>query len=281
MKIIIITILSIIVLIAFYIFLVKREIYTGDSVIVIGDPTASKKPKIFWTYWEGGDIPDTVMKCIGTWTKHNPDYKTIILSRVNLHLYCDDDIFNFPYADNPPRTSDFVRLSVLEKHGGTWIDCSSILTQPLDDHPYDYVGYYINGFTTNLEYPVLENWFISCVENCDFIQKWKRAFFSINNYNTVLGYLYSMRKTTDFQNISNPFYLTMHVAAQHVLQNEKFSSSMYLMKAEDGPFKYLAENNWDSNNAVESLLRGENVTPLIKLRGTERDILIKNDFPDF
>lgn len=69
----------------------------------------------------------------------------------------------------------------------------------------------------------------------------------------------------------------MHVAAQCVLQNEKTNTSMYLMKAENGPFKYLAVNGWKSEQAIDSLIRGENITPLIKFRGEERKIIDKNE----
>jgi hypothetical protein len=146
------------------------------------------------------------------------------------------------------------------------------MSEPLQDHPYEYVGYYIDGMTKNKKYPVIENWFISCVKNCQFIKRWKDIFYSIND-GTVDEYLHKLQQTTDFQGISGPTYLTMHVAAQYVLQNEKVNTSMYLMRAENGPFKYLADKDWDSRKAVDSLVRGENITPLIKLRGAERNML--------
>jgi hypothetical protein len=273
MKIIILGVI-IIVLVALLLITRYERFEDMESIIVFGSPTEKEKPKIFWTYWDN-DIPDTIKKCIATWTKHNSEYKTIILNRDNLHLYCDDDIYSFPYSDNPQRRSDFVRLAVLSKHGGTWIDSSSIMTEPIQDQPYEYVGYYINGFTEDKQYPVIENWFISCVKNCQFIKRWKDIFYSINEHTTVLGYLLKIWKTTDFQNISTPWYLTMHIAAQYVLQNENVNTSMYLMKAEDGPLKYLDVNNWKSEQAIDSLIRGENITPLIKFRGDERKIIDK------
>lgn len=276
MKIIILVVVSIVFVIITLLFTRRESFDDSISDIVIGSPTYRLKPKIFWTYWDN-DVPYTIKKCIETWTQHNPDYKTIILNKKNLHLYCDEDIYNLPYADNPQRTSDFVRLAVLSKHGGTWVDSSSIMTKPLQDHPYEYVGYYINGFTSNKKYPVIENWFISCVKDCEFIRRWKDAFYMINSHKTVFGYMYRIWRTTDFQKISLPWYLTMHLAAQYVLQNENAHTSMYLMKAEYGPLKYLAENGWNSTKSVEGLAKGENITPLIKFRKDERNVVDKNE----
>ena len=42
-----------------------------------------------------------------------------------------------------------------------------------------------------------------------------------------------------------------------------------LLSAEDGPFKYLVKNDWDSNKAVKDLAEFR-FEPIIKLRGGER-----------
>jgi hypothetical protein len=274
MKLIVLAIAMIICMAVIY-WSCRTEAYRDGSTLIFGKPTRSIKPKIFWTYWEDSDIPDIIRKCIATWEKHHPDYDIIILNKETLHLYCDDDIYNLKHADTPPRISDFVRLAVLTKYGGTWIDCSSILTEPLQDHPYECVGYYIDGFTTKHMYPVIESWFISCVKNCQFVKKWKDAFYSINNYDTIDDYLSATRKTTDFQNINSPAYLTIHVAAQYVLQNDNGNFSLYLMKAEDGPLKYLAKNEWKSDKAIDGLIKGEHITPIVKFRSQERNVLEK------
>ena len=46
------------------------------------------------------------------------------------------------------------------------------------------------------------------------------------------------------------------------------------MKAEDGPFKYLTNNNWDSQISMQKLCNvSELKTPIIKFRGRERKII--------
>jgi len=82
--------------------------------------------------------------------------------------------------DSITRKSDFIRLELLSKYGGIWMDASIICKYSLNwIHAYqkntdaEMVGYYINGFTTIEKYPVVENWFISCIPKSRFIELWK------------------------------------------------------------------------------------------------------------
>jgi hypothetical protein len=86
---------------------------------------------------------------------------------------------------------------------------------------------------------------------------------------------FSKARGNDLQNISNPKYLYIHVAAQSVMQTSNVTKSMKFMKAEDGPYKYITNNDWDSVKALEDLCKGHHRTDIIKFRGKERGILIK------
>jgi len=228
-------------------------------------------PKVIWTYWDCETLPQSVKSCVVSWKKYNPDHKIIILNKNNLYLYTNEDIFNFKFSTTSQRTSDFVRLCVLAKHGGTWADATIFMTKPLRmETQYEFMGYYINGFTTDKKYPVIENWFFRCLPKSYFITKWKDAFLKINDYNSVEDYVDYIKKNIDIQKIPMPEYLTMHLAAQWVLQKDDVDMlKLKLLSAEDGPFKYLVKNDWDSNKAVKDLAEFR-FEPIIKLRGGER-----------
>ena len=57
---------------------------------------------------------------------------------------------------------------------------------------------------------------------------------------------------------------------------DEIRKTMRLQRAESGPFKYLAVNNWDMDTALNSLCDGENITDIIKFRGTEREKIVKD-----
>jgi hypothetical protein len=260
-------------------FLFYIIIYTGKNI----EGYSSGIPKKIWTYWNSDDIPDVVVRCIATWKKHNPDFMVTVLTPTNLNKYIEEDIKSIKWNDSPARESDIVRLLIIEKYGGYWCDSTIIMTAPLNYHltSQTFVGYYIGGFTTKPEYPVLESWFFGSEPRNPFVTKWKNAFFKLGDFKNVSDAVSYMKKEgVNIQNIDIPEYLFIHVAAQYVFQKQmtpdEIKKYLFLQKAEDGPYKYLSNNNWSSHNALNDLCDGNNITPLIKFRGGERGILIDN-----
>jgi amino acid permease len=145
-------------------------------------------PAIIWTYWNNDTIPEVVQKCIDSWHHHNPTYRVIVLSPKNLMNYINVNVKDISFNDSSARESDIVRLLVLEKYGGIWSDATIFLTQPypfsLTSH-HQFIGYYLDSFTTNKDYPVLESWFFATVPNGEFITKWREAFFKLEEYDSV------------------------------------------------------------------------------------------------
>lgn len=234
-------------------------------------------PKIIWTYWDG-DIPLIVQKCINTWKKHNPDHKIIILNNDTIPSF----IKEIKHAQNDPtRRSDYVRLYVLNQYGGIWMDSTIICNAPLPiDYNNEFEGYYINAYTIpELKEcsPVIESWFIACRRNNEFIKAWYEEFMRTSKYDTIDGYLESINNEGIQHNINIPEYLTIHISAQAVLQRETCNKyKLNLKKAEDTAFKYLVDNNWDSEKALDALSEDKYIDqPIIKLRGDERKLFEK------
>ena len=251
-------------------------------------------PKNIWTFWNSDKIPDVVTKCINTWRKHCPDYTITILTPSNLHLHvCNArNILELPFSDTPQRLADFVRLHVLFEHGGYWMDSSIILFGSLDVFSVqqrrlrtEFVGYYIESFTVDTRYPVIENWFFGCVKNSTFVGQWRDEFMRINSYRSAMTYVDHIRMHGI--NLSGipyhmSFYLSMHVAAQVIIQHYNYPMDRcFLQKAENGPLHYLATNKWRSKKALRHLVRsiqsGNDMnTVFIKLRGPERKLVQNN-----
>jgi hypothetical protein len=243
-----------------------------------GFVSQSTIPPILWTYWNSNEIPDVVKRCIDSWAYHNPSYEINVVTPANLYDYIDIDIKDIQFNDSPARESDIVRLLLLEEYGGVWSDASILATAPYPfslDSGAEFIGYYLDGFTTRPEFPVLESWFFATVPHGQFIKGWKRAFFSLDTFVTVKDAVEYMKQVgIDLQKISNIEYLYIHVAAQYVMQTDRsVLRTMQFMKAEDGPYRYLTQNDWDSRKALENLCKGQNRTELIKFRGHERKIL--------
>ena len=240
-------------------------------------------PKIIWTFWDSDKAPELVIHCFKNMKKYNPDWSLVILSPKNLSKYTDEDILGMKMSNTPQRTSDLVRMAILEKYGGVWCDASLILNSSLNwiyrYEGYEYIGYYIEKSTTRTEYPVIENWFFACVTGCHFMSMWKEEFFRINEYDTPEDYTDSViAEGVDVQNICFIYYLTMHVAAQKVIQKrmtlQEFNSTIKLLKAEDGPFKLMDNGMWNIEYGLRAA-RDEH-HPIVKIIGPSRDSISKS-----
>jgi hypothetical protein len=245
---------------------------------------SSEIPKTIWTYWDSPNLPETVKKCIETWKKYNPDYEVIVLSDDKIKTYLPEtDVLGMKMADKPQRRSDFIRIHIIEKYGGIWCDASIMLNGSLEfirsKTGYEFVGYHIGKMMNSESSPVIENWFMAAPPGSDFIRKWRETFVKINNFNDPNDYVKSIQdQGVDISKVESPDYLTMHVASQHVIQKQMEPNSvykkLYLMKAEDGPLKYLSTNDWDSSRGIASICKNDTYDhPVIKFRGTERNVI--------
>ena len=85
-----------------------------------------------FTFWEPRDsIPGYISLCIKTWKKNLPNnYKVIVLDYHNLKDYLNDKIINeiFDKQMSLSIQADAIRVAVLQKYGGFWIDADTIIT---------------------------------------------------------------------------------------------------------------------------------------------------------
>jgi hypothetical protein len=247
-------------------------------------------PKHIWTFWDSPTLPHVVQRCIDTWHVHCPDHTITVLRPETLHEYITDvDLLALPYSDNPQRLSDFVRLFVLHKFGGFWVDASIVMFDSLDyfhqkqqsSPSIEVVGYYTGINQTRPEYPVIESWFFGCVKESTFVGYWKAEFMRINDFSSSFTYVENVNfNGIDLQNLGwMRYYLAILVAAQSILQRKKISHMISVDRAEDGPFKYPSDYNWDMRRATEELCERpfRLYSPFIKFTSKGRKVLTKND----
>lgn len=267
---------------------VSEDFDTDVNRITCTEALCKKKsiPPIIWSYWGSTDIPEVVQLSVATWKKHNPYVSVRLLNKETYGKYLDKDIYKLRHSESETRASDFLRFALLAKYGGIWMDSTIVLHESLDwvfKLQHEYVGYFISNFTTNKQYPIIENWFMACTTDSGFMKDWSNEVASINNYESVNHYIQHVSDlSVDLQNLMAPDYLMCHAAAQVVLQAKSGYSGQYdlhLISATDpgGPFYYLQAENWNSLEAISKICRVESYrTPVLKLRGTERQVLDQN-----
>jgi hypothetical protein len=104
-------------------------------------------------------------------------------------------------------------------------------------------------------------------------KKWKEILMTLRvtmNINDL------KKQGVDLQNISLPGYLSIHCAAQKVLQKSNLSFMLSLKSAYDGPFKLHGDANWECQKMQSLLAKDEQSIykqSLLKLRGSDRNCL--------
>ena len=241
-------------------------------------------PKVIWTYWNSETPAPFMMKCVGTWRQHHPDYHIVILTPGTLHHYTTLRPKAIPWNDSPAREADIVRVTILAAYGGVWFDMSIVLFAPCPQlrEPLtpgtEFIGFYLEGFTTKPAFPVIESWWFATAPGGSFITQWREVFMGLYADLPIADRIARMKAADgiDLQGIHQPMqqYLYIHAAAQYVLQKRGGSSrGMVLWKAEDGPFKYLKDNGWDAAAALAWL--ASHPQAMIKMRSSERALAEK------
>lgn len=138
-----------------------------------------KIPHVIWSCWlQGADnMPKMVSQCIASQQRMLPDYEHRLLTIGNIDKYVDlpnEIIDKYKRGIIPAASfSDILRLCVLKKYGGVWMDasvyCSGLRNmklqerwQRIESSPFTVFRYFQRGIAQ----PVgLSTWFIAATKN--------------------------------------------------------------------------------------------------------------------
>lgn len=99
-------------------------------------------PKIIWSFWEGGfsEAPPLVQLCVATWSKYSGIEDIRLLDMDSISQYLKPRDLPRTFKSLPVQMkSDAIRLAVLARHGGVWLDASTLVTAPVDQFLRDAV----------------------------------------------------------------------------------------------------------------------------------------------
>lgn len=222
-------------------------------------------PKIIWTYWDQSDQvtdwPISYQTCHASWIQHlvpERGWSINILSHETLGQYLGPEMIPRRFDElTVKRRSDCVRLALLKKYGGIWLDVGIFLQRDLEwvieagARGKKYVGYYLKAYSDTGDDSVVESWFMASSPNTYTIRKWFRTFKRVfDEYDETDLRDCTIFKETDVQKIGNRHYLFIHTVYQHLLQTdpvfkERHERDSLLLCAEDTAFKIHTHFSWN------------------------------------
>lgn len=146
--------------------------------------------KIIWFYWDSGieNAPDVVQKSYETWSHNNPDYKVILLDENKLTKILDFNISDLKVVNRKLEFgmagySDILRLILLYKYGGVWVDATTFCHEPLSNWlDISETGFFIFRQPKNCSDRSMVSWFMASEKNGTLIKDLLNKTLSFINY---------------------------------------------------------------------------------------------------
>jgi hypothetical protein len=243
-------------------------------------------PKNIYIFWDNGweNAPYICNECLSSWIRHNKGWDIIKLDNNNIAQYLENEILQkINTIKKPQHRADLIRVNLLNKFGGVWVDASIVCNRSLDSWLYEYmkegIFYFKYNKESGLEHYKIGNWFIACEKNnylmekfcqkyntrwkyivhdeyfgfhktfkelCDTNEKFNNIYQSIPFYNALLPRITFREKIDLTANISN---ITPNI--QEIIDNTnipmfKFSSSEFKCQNEniqESVFYYIIKTN--------------------------------------
>ena len=224
-------------------------------------------PKIIHVFWSGKRNV-IVEACIARMRIANPEW--VVLRYDDFEE--TDFVQGFDALSIQAKT-DWLRLCLVEKHGGVWLD-STIICNRCIEESIDVSETRVVGFECPIGNGILESWAFAARPNHPFIAAWKQEFGAA----ITMGFdEYKAQKSHRLKGnaiYAHMPYLTMHGA--FVLTAVKYPNSVTMRHSLDehhGPF-FFTKKEWKSGfrfwAVVKLFLCDFKYPPLLKLTGETR-----------
>ena len=241
-------------------------------------------PRRLFTFWHADpNAPraraaadeELVRCCLARMRLANPTWEVRVLTPA-----CDD----LPPTPVPVESltgaqlADWYRLAGLSAYGGVYLDATCICLQSLESW-VDVSTCAVQGFTLVSDLTTMESWAIAAPAASAFLAAWRDEFAKALRTGTK-AYCASLHGSVISRGLRPSLpYLAIHAAWCVVRAAMPDAPFLLHSPVEAGrPYRFLAERNWESADAVSSLFAKTAeelaVTPLIKLRGKERDSVV-------
>ena len=131
-------------------------------------------PKIIWIYWEQGwdNAPEIIKQCKKSWIEKNPNWKVNVLDGSSVSRYVDLEKYSFLKREYIQAFSDILRINLLEKYGGVWVDATTFCSKPLDEWLPTVMTSGFFAFAKPGCDRLVSSWFLSTATDNTIVKEW-------------------------------------------------------------------------------------------------------------
>ena len=213
-----------------------------------GDVPTGTRPKRIFILWLQGleKAPELVRACAASVSEQLPGYQIIVLTEENIREYTDlPDYIWKKYKKGrirPAHFSDLVRLNVLDRLGGMWIDATVLCTgaglmERIEDCPL--FVFRIFPDASRFEPIVASNWFISACSHHPILELTERLLLEYWKGHPFILHYYL-------------FHLFFSIAAEHCA--EEWSKVPFVSNGPPHSLQQLLLREYDQDQ-MEELVR--------------------------
>lgn len=152
----------------------KRELHVRNYSYAV-DALPKKLPKTIWIYWDKpiDEAPLFVQYAIKSWIAKNPDWRIEVLNDQILPYLVR---FEEPIGERKVQgRSDAIRLALLQKYGGVWVDATCACVRPLNEWlpPLMQTGFF--AFPETYPGRIIQSWFLAAAPDNYLVDRWANA----------------------------------------------------------------------------------------------------------
>ena len=252
--------------------------------------------KNIFCYWDSGrtNLTDVMNISLRVVEKINPDYNFIFLDDENINNY-------FPYKNEiyekstieltSQLFSDLLRIYLISKYGGIWIDCSVFFSksfkhveQLFNDYNLDWFSFFLFGGKNMACHSLISSFMVSKNNNKQLMKLFISLYeFITKPRDTKLEMIFYKSNNTVFLNtvfelekINKYPYFILHYILNEIIKNNEINISNILLcnsiieSENTNFFGYIGFNKYNKNlykeqildnkgNIVEELLNKSNI----------------------
>lgn len=122
-------------------------------------------------------MPEIVGMCFNSWLRNNPTWEVVFLDDNNLHTYIDfKSELDLNREEIPLQAqSDIIRINLLKKYGGVWVDATCYCAKPLDSWLPNNLESGFFAFNRPNTDRMISSWFLAAVPNNELIRSYCNA----------------------------------------------------------------------------------------------------------